>query len=104
MFQSLRICTAAFAKAIFSPHGPPEKWKTLTPVKIRPSEQRTALPTVWSVILRSTVPLGTASITAFAASMREVSVGVRGMVGKSQSRLLLCAFLLCILRAVIHLL
>jgi hypothetical protein len=50
------------------------------------------------------VPLGTASITAFAASMREVSVGVRGMVGKSQSRLLLCAFLLCILRAVIHLL
>jgi hypothetical protein len=37
---------AALASATFSPHGPPAKWKTLMPVKIRPSEERAALPTV----------------------------------------------------------
>jgi hypothetical protein len=40
------IFTAAFAKATFSAQGPPEKWNTLIPVKIRPSEQRVAHPTV----------------------------------------------------------
>jgi hypothetical protein len=49
-------------------------------VKTRPSEQRAAHPTVWSVILRSTVPLGTASITAFAESMSDVSVGVSAIM------------------------
>lgn len=76
----MRVYTDAFAKATFSAQGPPEKWKTLIPVKTRPSEQSVAHPTVWSVILRSTVPLGTASMTAFAASMREDSDDVRGML------------------------
>jgi hypothetical protein len=44
-YLALGIRTAAFANAMFSPQGPPEKWKTLIPVKIRPSEERAAHPT-----------------------------------------------------------
>ena len=50
------------------------------PVKTRPSEHSVAQPTVWSVILGAGVPRGTASMMAFAASIRESWVGVRGIL------------------------
>ena len=50
------------------------------PVKIRPSEQSAAQPTVWSVSLGAGVPRGTASIVLFAASMSDCWAGVRGII------------------------
>ena len=79
LFAEATPAAEAFASATFSAQGPPEKWKTLIPVNIRPSEQRVAQPTVWSVMLRVRVARETASIVAFAASMRESWAGVRGM-------------------------
>jgi hypothetical protein len=89
---------AALANATFSAHGPPEKWKTLIPVNILPSEARAAQPTVlqtcqyggyegetgmviyWSINLRSGFALGTASMHLLAASIRDFSAELRGMM------------------------
>jgi hypothetical protein len=65
---------AAVPKTTSSAHGPPVKWYTFTPVKIRPSVERAALATLW--VLEGFMEF----IVFVAVERRAVCWAVRGLV------------------------